>query len=77
MVPSRLVVLGQRAFDAVAAGVARGEPLIKCQLRASEFYEALKRELRQTLPMDDTERATLIAAANQCERVANAGITPR
>jgi hypothetical protein len=64
MVSSRLVELGQRAFDTVAAGVARGEPLVKCQLLASEFYEALKREMRQT-PL--AQRATLIAAAERCE----------
>jgi hypothetical protein len=76
MVATRLVDLGRQVFVAVAAGVSQGEPLVKCQLRASQFYEALKRELRQTLPMDDAERATLIAAANQCERVAVAGICP-
>jgi len=76
MVPSRLVELGQQAVVAVAAGVARGEPLVKCQLLASEFYEALKRELRQAPPVDDAKRATLVAAANRCERVAIAGIGP-
>jgi hypothetical protein len=63
----------QRAFDAVAADVVRGEPLVKCQLRASEFYEALQRELRQPLSIDDANRSTLIAAANRCERAAIAG----
>jgi len=75
MMPSQLVELGQRAFDAVAAGVARGDPLVKCQLLASEFYEALKRELRQTRP-DDSKRATLIAVASRCECVAIADIRP-
>ena len=76
MVSSRLVELGQRAFDAVAAGVTRREPLVKCQLLASEFYDALKHELGQTLSMDDAKRATLIAATNRCERAAIAGIDP-
>ena len=73
MAASRLVELGQQAFDAVAAGVARGEPLVKCQLRASQFYEALKREL-QKMPLTGAQRATLIAAADRCDRVAIAGI---
>jgi hypothetical protein len=76
MVSSRLVELGQRAFDAVAAGVTRREPLVKCQLLASEIYDALKHELGQTLSMDDAKRATLIAATNRCERAAIAGIDP-
>jgi len=75
MVPSRLVELGRRAFVAVTAGAARGEPLVKCQLLASEFYEALKRELQQT-PLTDAKRATLMAAADRCDRVAIAGIGP-
>jgi len=75
MVPSRLVELGRRALVAVTAGAARGEPLVKCQLLASEFYEALKRELQQT-PLTDAKRATLMAAADRCDRVANAGIGP-
>jgi hypothetical protein len=52
-----------------------GEPLVKCQLLASEFYEALKRELRQTRP-DDSKRATLIAVARRCECVAIANVGP-
>jgi hypothetical protein len=75
MAPSRLVELGQCALVAVKAGVARGEPLVKCQLRASQFYEALKRELQQ-MPPTDAGRATLIAAADRCDRVAIAGTRP-
>jgi hypothetical protein len=73
MARTPLIELGRQVFAAVAAEVARGEPLVKCQLRASQFYEALQRELRQSLPMDDAERATLVAAANRCERVAGVG----
>jgi hypothetical protein len=37
---------GQKALAAVATNAASGAPLVKCQLLASEFYEALKRELQ-------------------------------
>src|SRR3984893_8730799 len=46
VVPSQLIELGQRALTDVRIGVANGEPLVRCQLLASEFYEALKRALR-------------------------------
>jgi hypothetical protein len=75
MAASRLVELGQQAFVEVAAGVARGEPLVKCQLLASKFYEALKRELRQ-MPSTNAKRTVLLAAIDRCDRVATAGIGP-
>ena len=75
MVASRLVELGQQALVAVAAGVARGEPLVKCQLLASKFYEALKRELRQ-MPSTNANRTVLLAAIDRCNRVATVGIGP-
>jgi len=46
VVPSQLIELGQQALTDVRIGVANGEPLVRCQLLASEFYEALKRALR-------------------------------
>ena len=42
---SDLTELGQEAIAAVSRGVADGAPLVKCQLLASAFYEALRHEL--------------------------------
>ncbi|HSQ02583.1 MAG TPA: hypothetical protein VLN59_01030 [Burkholderiales bacterium] len=67
---SQLVELGQKALAAVASSVARGAPLLYCQLLASEFYEALRRELR------NVEDAALSAAVDGCRRAGRAGITP-
>ena len=44
---SDLTELGQEAIAAVSRGVADGAPLVKCQLLASAFYEALRHELRK------------------------------
>jgi hypothetical protein len=48
VIPSHLIELGQQALAAVATNAESGAPLVKCQLLASEFYEALKRELQVT-----------------------------
>jgi hypothetical protein len=72
---SRVTEIGEQAVAAVAASLARGGPVIKGQLIASRFYEAMQRELKQ-LPMDDPKRAALIAASDQCERIAAARINP-
>jgi hypothetical protein len=69
-----LVELGQRAVAAVAAGIAAGAPLTKCQLLASEFYEALQLDLRSST--DDAHRRAVVAALRRCERVAAANIGP-
>jgi hypothetical protein len=76
VIPSHLIELGQQAVAAVAANVVSGEPLVRCQLLASEFYEALKRELRATSELGVVERAMVVAAANQCRHAATASISP-
>jgi hypothetical protein len=76
MVSPELVRSGQQALAAVAREAAAGAPLVKCQLLASGFYEALKHELVQAAPADVAERDALMAAAIQCLRVARAAITP-
>ena len=53
----------------------KGAPLVRCQLLASEFYEALKDELRETPEADVTVRDTLLAASIQCLRAATATIS--
>jgi hypothetical protein len=67
--------IGEQAVAAVAASLARGGPVVKGQLIASRFYEAMRRELKQ-LPMHDPRRAGLIAATDRCERIAAAKIDP-
>ena len=53
---SRLREIGEQAVAAVAASLARGGPVVKGQLIASRFYEAMQRELKQ-LPTHDPKRA--------------------
>jgi hypothetical protein len=71
---SRVTEIGEQAVAAVAASLARGGPVVKGQLIASRFYEAMQRELKQ-LPINDP-RAALIAASDRCERIAAARINP-
>jgi len=72
---SRITEIGEQAVAAIAASLARGGPVVKGQLIASRFYEAMQRELRQ-LPIHDPKRVALIAASNRCERIAAASINP-
>ena len=75
MALARVTEIGEQAVAAVAASLARGGPVVKGQLIASRFYEAMQRELKQ-LPMHDPKRAALIAASDRCERIAAAKINP-
>src|SRR5215471_12359051 len=72
---SRLTEIGEQAVAAVAASLARGGPVVRGQLIASRFYEAIQRELRQ-LPTHDPNRAALMAASDRCGRIAAARINP-
>jgi hypothetical protein len=72
---SRVTEIGEQAVAAVAASLARGGPVVKGQLIASRFYEAMQSELKQ-LPMHDPKRAALIAASDRCEGIAAAKINP-
>ena len=76
MLPSQLIELGEQALHAVQGSVAHGGPLVRCQLLASEFYEALKRELHETRADEVANRDALIAATIQCHRSAKASLTP-
>jgi hypothetical protein len=73
---SRLQEDGEEALVAVARSVAKGEPLVRCQLLASIFYEELRRQLRQCPRMDNPERAILVTAADYCGRAAITRTTP-
>src|SRR5262249_48842739 len=75
LLPSRLQEDAEEALIAVTRSVARGEPLIRCQLLASLFYEELLRQLRQC--PDNSDRVILGTAAAQCGRAAIASTTPR
>jgi hypothetical protein len=75
LVSARLLAIGRQALAEVAVSVEKGDPIVRCQLLASEFYEALRRELRQPSQTDATRR-TLISAAQRCDRVAIASISP-
>jgi hypothetical protein len=76
VVPSHLIDLGQQALAAVTTNVAGGAPLVRCQLLASEFYEALKRELRAASELGVVERRMVVAATNLWRHAATASITP-
>ena len=75
MTVSRLKEIGDQAIVAVAASLARGGPVVRSQLIASRFYEAVQRELKR-LPLHDSKPAALIAASDRCERIAAASINP-
>ena len=60
---------------AVAGSLAGNGTVVRGQLIACRFYEALQRELKR-LPMHDTKRAALITTSERCERIAAASINP-
>jgi hypothetical protein len=70
---SQLKELGEQAVAAVAASLVDGGAVLKAQLIASRFYEALRHELEVCF-MDDAKRAALTAASDRCERIAAASI---
>jgi len=73
--PSHLIELGQQAIDAVAAKVAEGSPLVRCQLIASDFFEAWK--LQCEASENDFERHELLNAVGiHCCRMRTAAISP-
>jgi hypothetical protein len=73
---SQLIELGQQALATISCSVAGGASLVKCQLLASEFYEALRQELKEPSLGASAKRAALIAAAKQCQQIARASISP-
>ena len=75
MALAQLKELGEQAIVAVAASLVDGGAVLKAQLIASRFYEALRHELEESL-MDDAKRAALIAASDRCQRIAAANINP-
>src|SRR3974377_310785 len=76
VVPAHLIELGQQALASVTTNLAGGAPLVRCQLLASEFYKALKWELRAPSERGGIDRATVAAATTLCRHAATASITP-
>jgi hypothetical protein len=75
LLPSHLIELGQQAIEAVAAKVAEGAPLVRCQLLASDFFEAWKQHYRAS--EHDSDRHELLTAAGlHCCRMRTAAISP-
>ena len=72
---SQVRELGEQAVAAVAASLVDDGAVLKAQLIASRFYEALRHELEES-SMDDAKRAALTAASDRCERIAAASINP-
>jgi hypothetical protein len=66
---SQLRELGEQAVAAVAASLVDGGAVLRAQLIASRFYEALRHELEES-SMDDAKLAVLTAASDRCERIA-------
>jgi hypothetical protein len=64
VIASRLIELGEQALATAVTDVSTGEPLVRCRLLSSEFYRALKRELRSTSKVGPVGRRKLAAAAN-------------
>jgi hypothetical protein len=67
--------LGEQTVAAVTASLVDGGAVLKAQLIASRFYEALRHELEES-STDDAKRAVLTAATDRCERIAAASINP-
>jgi len=75
LTPARLIELGEQAVTSVAAMVAEGAPLVRCQLVASDFFEAWKQQFRVS-ENDLARRAVLTAAGIYCCRMRTAAISP-
>jgi hypothetical protein len=72
---ARVTEIGEQAVAAVAASLVDGGAVLKAQLIASRFYEAVRHELEES-SRDDAKRAALIAVSSRCERIAAASINP-
>ena len=70
-----LMSVGERVIATVSDNIATGAPLIKCKLLASEFYEALRHQLKNP-DRDPARQRLLTAAADECHRIAMASRSP-
>jgi hypothetical protein len=65
---SRLTEIGEQAVAAVAASLARGGPVIKGQLIASRFYEAMQHELKRLHTHDPTAKINPTALLDELRK---------
>jgi hypothetical protein len=72
---SNTMRLGAEAIAQIATAVIAGAPLLKCQLLACQFFDALRQELSETAEGDES-RGQLAAAIDQCQRAARLTISP-
>src|SRR3954454_6828947 len=75
LAPSLLIELGEQAIAVVAAEIAEEAPLVRCQLLASDFYEAWKQQYGAS-ENDARRRDLLTAAGVHCCRMRTAAISP-
>jgi hypothetical protein len=75
LTPSRLIELGEQAVAAVAAKVVEGAPLVRCQLLASDFFEAWRQQYRASESNFDRHEL-LTAVGFHCCRMRTAAISP-
>jgi DNA-binding NarL/FixJ family response regulator len=71
---SQLRELGEQAVAAVATSLVDGGAVLKAQLIASRFYEALRHELEES-STDDAKRAALPPRARPVLRVIEGGLS--
>ena len=71
-----LVRLGQEVVGQVGRELLRGGNIVHMQLLASRFYEAIKADLAATPRHEAAKVGALAAAAAQCRRSAQNGVSP-
>ena len=71
-----LVRLGQEVVGQVGRELLRGGNIVHMQLLASRFYEAIKADLAATPRHEAAKVGPLAAAAVQCRRSAQNGVSP-
>lgn len=71
-----LADLARTAAEKIGAELQAGGSLAYAQLAASQLYESLLRELRQTPMTDAAKRDQLVAAIDQCRQAVEAALPP-
>jgi hypothetical protein len=68
--------IGREVVEELREELRGQSRLVRMQLLASRFYEALKAELAATSPHDKQRLGQLTAALDQCRRVSQNGVSP-
>ena len=74
-IPTELVELARTVTDKLSAEIHDGGSLAYAQLVASELYEELQLELKETPSSDPATRGMLAAAIDQCRRSVDATLS--